>query len=90
VVVLAGEPAVALETIRATADVTEVDWGNGFRASVYVPPVGAAAVVLDVSLRGSPDEGDVLRRVMMATTGLHGRDRLFYFHLVVGLCVLLL
>lgn len=61
-----------LQTVRATADVIEVEESDEFRASVYLGPNGVAVARLNRSLRGAQDEGEVLRRVMLTTTGLHG------------------
>lgn len=65
--------SLVVRAIRAAADVIEVDAGDGFCASVYVSPDGGVSVArLDRSLRGAPDEGEVLRWTMEHAAGLYG------------------
>lgn len=69
---VAAESSPTLRTIRAAADVTEVDQGGGFSASVYVVPGNVAVARLDRSLRGAAHEGEVLYEAMLATAGMRG------------------
>jgi hypothetical protein len=71
------DPLLTVKSLRAAAEVVEVDEGHGFRASVLVTPDGTVAR-LDRSLEGAPDEGDVLRWVMLHATGLYGCDYFDY------------
>lgn len=72
------DQALVRRAIRASADVTEVDWGHGFCASVSVLPGRMAVAHLDVSLRGAAHEGAVLRAAMERTARLFG-ERIFTF-----------
>jgi hypothetical protein len=71
-VAVAVEPLPLLRTIRAAADVIEVEDGLGFCASVLVVPGAPSVARLARSLTGAASEGRVLREVMVTTAGVYG------------------
>jgi hypothetical protein len=66
------EPLPIVRTIRAAADVIEIEDGLGFAASVLVVPGAPAVARLARSLVGAAREGRVLRQVMLTTAGIRG------------------
>jgi hypothetical protein len=70
--ILEADPLPAIQSVRAAADVTIVDEGNGFLASVLVTPDGLPVARLDRSIEGASYEGTVLRWTMLHTTGAFG------------------
>jgi hypothetical protein len=68
----------AIQALRASADVIEVDEGPGFYASVLVVPGHTAVARLSRSLDGSPHEGAVLRWTMLHATSLYEPGLYFY------------
>jgi len=66
------ETTALLRTVRAAADVLEVEEGGGFCASVYLGAGDVAVARLDRSLQGANYEGAVLRRVLEHCAGVHG------------------